>query len=241
MRSMRVANLRASPYRFVCRIVARPQDGNGESIGSGVLISPHHVLTCAHVIYPLENPRTREILVCPGQDGANETGGRFTANGWAVSPMWRPGNCWTAGEDYGLIRLSKPTAQGFMALGRIDPARIMGTSVNLAGYPALTDKWARFMFESRGGFAGAARITRCSAGTLQGSTARPDANSQLLVHDIDSAKSQSGGPMWFDDPLLVAIHAGTIGGDRKKAIFLNDRVQQRLRTWMTGTLAPLRN
>jgi len=235
----RVTNTQDVPYRYVCRIVTRAYDKGGASVGTGVLIGPFHVLTCAHVIYPLESPHTGEIDVFPAQNGPDENSMRFRANGWAVSPAWQPANCFTAGEDYGLIRLATATRQGFMPIRPFDPARLRrDVGINLAGYPATREEKARHMYESRGAIWGEGQINGCVAGEPQGPVVRATAMTQLLIHDLDSAKSESGGPMWSDDQALVAIHAGVIGDTWKKAIFLNEAVRNRIQEWMTKTLPP---
>src|SRR2546422_10435051 len=133
--SSRVTTALGPPYRSVCRIVVRNYDNDRYSVGTGVLVSPYHVLTCAHVIYPPETPRTREIEVSPGQNGPDESVLRFRSNGWAISPSWRPNDCRTAGEDLGVIRLTTPTRQGFMALRPFNPAILISVGVQAAGYP----------------------------------------------------------------------------------------------------------
>src|SRR5262249_32622593 len=82
----RIANALVAPYRYICRIVARAYDKpeNEYSVGSGVLVSPYHVLTCAHNIYPIQAPHTKSIDVYVAQNGPDENASRFRANGWAV-------------------------------------------------------------------------------------------------------------------------------------------------------------
>jgi V8-like Glu-specific endopeptidase len=134
---VRIANALVAPYRCICRIVARAYDKpvTEYSIGTGFLISPYHVLTCAHNIYPLQAPRTETIEVYPAQNGPNDHASRFRANGWAVSPGWRPNDCRTADQDFGIIRLASPTSQGFFQLRPFDPVIVAGKTVHLAGYP----------------------------------------------------------------------------------------------------------
>ena len=71
---VRVENALVAPYRCICRIVARAYDKpeNEYSVGTGFLISPYYVLTCAHNIYPLQAPRTKTIDVYPAQNGPDE-------------------------------------------------------------------------------------------------------------------------------------------------------------------------
>lgn len=242
LKLLRVADALKAPYRCVCRIVVRAYDKPGESLGTGVLISPFHVLTCAHVIAPPESPHTGEIDVYPAQNGPDKNHSRFRANGWVKSSAWQSNNCFTAGEDFGVIRLSTSTRQGFMALRPFDPNKLLGIAANLAGYPANREERARHMYESRGGIVGALQIERCEAGEPYVQLVRPVATTRLLAHDLDTFKSQSGGPMWIDEPgreTLVALHAGPIRGDTKKAIFLNEAVQRQIQYWMTNTLPPL--
>jgi V8-like Glu-specific endopeptidase len=242
----RVANTLAPPYRFICRIVTRSYDKPGFSVGTGVLISPFHVLTCAHVIYPPEAPRTREIDVHPAQNGPDEDSLRFRANGWAISPSWRLNDCRTAPEDYGIIRLAKSTRQAFIPLRAFDPAILSGTVVHLAGYPATSlEPTARYMYESHGPVTGVIRIDRCDARTADGRIfPLTSAAAGLIAHQLDSAPSQSGGAMWINEggtQTLIGTHAGIIGGTRKKAVLLADTVRNRLHDWMRNSLPPIQS
>jgi hypothetical protein len=128
-----------------------------------------------------------------------------------------------------------------MALQHIDLARLLGHRVDLIGYPANKERYARHMYLSSGGMGGAIQIARCVNSTPVGTTVQPSATSQLLLHELDTSKSMSGGPVLLSDLTLVAIHAGIIGRTHRKAIFLNDSVQQRIRDWMTRVLPPLRH
>jgi V8-like Glu-specific endopeptidase len=240
----RVANTLAPPYRCICRIVTRSYDKPGFSVGTGVLISPFHILTCAHVIYPPEAPRTREIDVHPAQNGPDEDSPLFRANGWAISPSWRLNDCHTAPEDYGIIRLAKPTRQIFMPLRAFDPAILSGSVVHLAGYPATSrEPMARYMYESQGPVIGVIRIDRCDARTADGRIfPLTSAAAGLITHQLDSARSQSGAPIWINEggtQTLIGIHAGIIGGTRKKAVLLAEAVRNRLQDWMRNSLPPI--
>ncbi|MDX2056234.1 MAG: trypsin-like peptidase domain-containing protein [Gemmatimonadales bacterium] len=234
------------PFRWICRIVTRSHDRSGFSVGTGFLIGPHHVLTAAHVISPIEAPSTASIMVYPGQNGESASG--IAANGWAISPGYRTTDCRTVGEDYGIIRLARAVAGGAFSLAPVTPATAANLVVNLAGYPATRDRHARLMFRSLGRLGVPLRIDDCtreipSDGSPVRETIRATtvANGTLVHHDLDSAKSMSGGPMWIlrdGVRTVVALHTGRVAQVRK-AILLDATVQARIGRWMTDTLPPL--
>ena len=237
----RVADASVPPWRAVCRIVAR-QDDAGFSVGTGILVSPHHVLTAAHVILPPQAPRTREIVVHPGQNGPDASSTGYKANGWAVSPRWRSTDCMTAGEDFGIIRL--PVQHGFVPLIPFDPADLLLALVTMAGYPSTREPAARHMFQSQGRVLGAIQINACTATTAEGRLIPTiPATANLIAHNLNSEPSLSGGPLWFhkDTRRLAAIHTGTVAnGTMRKAIILNGAVRAQIFDWMRRTLPPLR-
>jgi len=245
MQLTRVADTRLAPFASICRIVGRSAKG-GMSYGTGILIGPYHVLTCAHVIFPPQDQLTTEIIVFPGQNGP-DSHCRVRSDGWVVSPGYRGIDCNTAGEDYGIIRLSCPMNPGLLPLRAFNPTNLAGATVSLAGYPWGRSEKARHMYFSRGTIRGGITLTSCT-GTL----AKGDANfvtvpitptTSLISHDLDTAPSQSGSPMWIVQAggrFLIALHAGRIGRNtRGKAVLLNDAVRRRITDWMTRTLPPL--
>ena len=136
---------------------------------------------------------------------------------------------------------------GFVPLRAFDPTTLVGATVSLAGYPWVRSEKARHMYFSRGTIRGGVTITSCT-GTL----AKGDANGRivpitpttsLISHDLDTAPSQSGSPMWIVQAggrFLIALHAGRIAGNtRGKAVLLNEGVRRRIADWMTRSLPPL--
>lgn len=110
------------PFRWVCQVTAYTERSGqkGRSVGTGILISPWHVLTCAHVIYPPQQPYgTVRVVVIPGYNPGSRivTWARqpaFEANGWAVDPRWNPRECRTSTYfDWGIIRLPKPVGSAY--------------------------------------------------------------------------------------------------------------------------------
>ncbi|HXW06509.1 MAG TPA: trypsin-like peptidase domain-containing protein [Vicinamibacterales bacterium] len=234
----RVPHASVGPWRAVCRIEAR-QDDRGVSIGSGVYITAVHVLTCAHVILPLQAPNTRAITVHPGQNGADADTPSFKAVRWEVSPRWRASDCMTAGEDYGLILM--PPQNGFIPTIPFLPADLLGAVVTIAGFPASQETRARHMYTAQGRVLGGILLSSCTAETAEGRLLpNIPAATNLIAHDIQTGGSMSGSPIWFtkDTRRLAAIHTGRIDNQTKgKAIILNDTVRAQIRHWMQTTLA----
>jgi V8-like Glu-specific endopeptidase len=239
-----VADTTQAPFRWVCRI--RVQAQRGHSYGSGILVSPSHVLTAAHVIQFRQEPNSwRTIEVGPGFSPTSTAAVR--SNGWALDPRWKVADCMTDGSDLALIRLAQPVSSrvGFWNIVPFAPADIAGKPCLLAGYPSRPDDIdATRMYQSNGRIRGSVAITECTPTTARGHM--PPAISPttfLIAHDCDSEGSMSGGPICVFDqgaPRLVAIHTGTLSdGAIKKAVLLSDRIQNEIQDWMNRALRPL--
>ncbi|WP_052195257.1 trypsin-like serine peptidase [Deinococcus radiopugnans] len=223
----KVANSLAVPFRWICRVVATQANGDS-SVGTGVLIGPRHVLTCAHVIYPVDDNgrprfRTRSIEVFPAENGGEEPLGGFRANGWTVHRQWFAGQEVNCTFDYGLIRLKDDIgAETFRALrgrplgfwgsptdghgtrfARVDPATLVNQTVTLAGYPyrkGLNELAARVMKEGSGRITGSALLNRCTEKRFVGRfLPRVEPTWRVLLHDTDTSPAQSGCPVWTRD------------------------------------------
>lgn len=247
---VRVANALVPPFRCICRIVACSYDKPGFSVGTGFLVGPYHVLTCAHCIYPLEAPRTKTIDVYPAQNGPFESVTRFRANGWAIRPAWRSNDCRTAGEDYGIIRLADPAPHGFFPLRPFDPTILASRIVHLAGYPGDREPRASHMYRSEGRVTGAVVIQSCGVDarrrpTMAGRMIPLTPSSRgLFAHDLAASHAVSGGPMWIEENgarTLIGIHARAIDEERRRAgVLLDDVVRAQVAQWMNREMPPLR-
>ena len=247
---VRVANALVAPFRCVCRIVACSYDKPGFSVGTGFFISPYHVLTCAHCVYPLEAPRTKTVDVYPAQNGPFESVVRLRANGWAIRPGWRPNDCRTAGEDYGIIRLANPAPHGFFPLRPFDPTVLTSNIVHLAGYPGDREPHAQHMYRSEGRVTGAVTIQSCGIDARRRPTMAgriiPLAPSShgLFAHELPASHAVSGGPMWIEENgarTLIGIHARAIDDERRRAgVLLDDAVRTQVAQWMNREIPPLR-
>jgi V8-like Glu-specific endopeptidase len=240
----RVLDTASQPFRCICRIHVHTAQG-GHSIGTGVLISRYHVLTCAHVLYPREDPHPKEVTVLPGQNGPEDKRPHIRADGWAVSPGWRLNDCQTMDEDLGIIRLAHPSNVNSWPVAPFEPSILTGATAHIAGYPVRReDKRAHWMYWSRGRIIGRLQIEGCRELPRQRRVILtrklfPDIGdtTKLIAHGLDTAPSMSGAPMWTfreGKRLLFALHAGDIDeGARKKAVLLNAAVRKRIAEWMT--------
>ena len=110
-----IDNATASPYSMVVQVrVGDPRFG---ALGSGVMISPNHVLTAAHVAN-----NTGTIYINPGFDGGSTPYGTISSASVAVHDAYlnsslRPGD--TGGSfDIAVVTLSESIGDstGFMKL-----------------------------------------------------------------------------------------------------------------------------
>src|SRR5689334_21196536 len=163
-----VSDTSRTPFRWVCRI--RVQGQRGHSFGTGILISPWHVLTAAHVIFPPQEPYSgNTIEVGPAYSTTSRP--VLRSNGWAANPRWNVRDCMTVGADLGLIRLAQPvsSATGLWRLTPFAPETLTGKPCLLAGYPSRSnDPDATVMFRSNGRIKGSVVINACTATTADG-------------------------------------------------------------------------
>ncbi len=129
-RRQKVPDSTAIPYRWVCQLIITRRDSNGKTtmaVGSGVLVSPKHVLTAAHWIKWAERDNrnlwvsyeTTSIRVVPGRyDEDTPFGSAFAKLNMKVAPRWDP-KAPNLQEDYALIELDT-------ALGDATPSALRG-------------------------------------------------------------------------------------------------------------------
>ncbi|MEZ4776195.1 MAG: trypsin-like peptidase domain-containing protein [Bacteroidia bacterium] len=217
----------AAPYRWICKVRVRYEDpktgAGGWSEGSGILISPNFVLTCAHVLMGLGKPANQikfvKIEVIPGANNTQKTPfGLYESASFKVHPNYGKAiprnnldkNFVNFPWDYGIIRLK--TAVKFAtkydywgkyangSLVRLDEKCILGQIAKVAGYPAQTTNLLQ----------GEGQLKKITAPNVDSQI-----SSRLFIHFADTEGSQSGAPIWLSSkigecviPLLVGIHAG---------------------------------
>jgi V8-like Glu-specific endopeptidase len=243
------------PFSAVCRIEVHTEKG-ASSVGSGVLISRYHVLTCAHILYDRCDPNPRRVTVLPNHDGSDDKRKPILANAWAVKPGWTWRQCRTGADDLAIIRLSRRADADSWPVQNFNPAAIANSPLTLAAYPAFSssDK-AYFMYRTQGSILGGFGIIDCHDAPKRCDSPPHRTEDQLIQtpfsaitdatkligHTLDTKPCMSGGPMWIYDnkkPVLVALHAGTIQCG-KKAVLLNSSVRVLINDWLTRQFRPL--
>jgi V8-like Glu-specific endopeptidase len=129
-RRQKVPDPTAIPYRWVCQLIIWRRDSNGKTKmvgGTGVLVSPRHVLTAAHWIKWAEKDNrnlwvtyeTTGIRVVPGRyDNDTPLGAAFAKLNMKVAPRWDP-RAPKLEHDYALLELET-------ALGDATPSALGG-------------------------------------------------------------------------------------------------------------------
>jgi V8-like Glu-specific endopeptidase len=81
-------------------------------------------------------------------------------------------------------------------------------------------------------------LNRATVQWRSSGTALSTPGTNQLRHDLDTHKSQSGSPLWLEDPAtgaldLVAIHTGPSGtGTSNQAVLLTEEVLRQVKKWM---------
>ncbi|MGH9839949.1 MAG: trypsin-like serine peptidase [Blastocatellia bacterium] len=216
------------PGQRVAWVVVRTQE-RGDSVGTGLLIHPRLVLTCAHVVFPPQaRSRTVSVEVTPGQNGdAAPLGGPFGADTWLASPGWNASA--PCEHDFALVRLPKPTGVGVWPISSVSAQFVTGVDVHHAGYPSCrAGDPAKQMVRGIGQILGAIRYD--NACVVRDKLEPIDAATRTVAHTIPTCPSQSGGPLWIVDvctrnPVVVAIHQGRVANGRfGRAIFLGPAI-----------------
>jgi len=217
------------PFRWICSLELHFKDPDTGAIsaysGSGILISPRHILTAGHCIMDeitgargtTRKVTASKIIARPGRKGSSEPFGKSSSIKLNVSSAWSASLDFR--YDYGLITLADNIgSKTFASLGnkplgfwgsstygvgtRINPgttASLKGTSLNISGYPGDKPDTQWYAY---------GKVVNTS----------PAAGSQLIYYEMDTCGGQSGGAVWLrwqNFRNLVAIHTGPcipIGG-----------------------------
>lgn len=191
----KVYNSTAYPWRCIGRVET------ALGYGSGVMIGPRHVLTCAHIIDFLSNGSTGWVKFSPMYyNGPNATYG--TANGIKTYYKYKvKGPTLDATEskyDYVVVVLD----------------RNLGGTTGWMGAKAYTDSWDGGAYWTHAGYpgdlTGLQRPTYQTSIALDGDNRTTDAH-QAIYHQGDVWPGQSGGPFWGywgSTPYVVAVQSG---------------------------------
>jgi V8-like Glu-specific endopeptidase len=203
-----VSNTLNVPFRWICQLWIRRRDSNGkvtDTGGTGVLVSPRHVLTAAHAIKEDKQNASNgewvsyeatQIRVVPGRDGGDRP---FDTYNVKLPPQiasgWTPRGNAGSEHDYALLTLDAAAGdKTFKSLGNQklgywgsaaspqatavsqDPRTLAGATGISAGYP-----------NDRGG-AVKPFTTSGQLGVLP--------RQRFMRFTADACQGQSGSPVW---------------------------------------------
>lgn len=167
---------------------------DGNYGGSGVLVGPHHVLTCAHNVYNFEKKHwASQIDVYPARNRRSAPFGRSSVTRTYVFENWT--NEKDRGFDIALLVLNQSVGlmAGWGGLFSGGDRDLINRMVYITGYPG--DKDFDEMWEM------GHRIEKVY--------------SEVFEYEIDTAPGQSGSAIWSIDnglPIIFGVH--TLGSNQ---------------------------
>lgn len=268
-----VADTRAVPFRWICSIAVQRRVEHAGSrttltglapAGTGLLISPRHVLTAAHVLRGANSDdegnvqpgwhEAQTVRVKPGRDGASEPFGEIEAASWVTHPKWNPKNE-LARYDLALITLKEAVGKcvfksaGGQALGWWGGPGA-GANHSLDSLPAaLSDALIGTRVVTAGYPAKSKGVMVCAAGVLSAGSTALDATlrrggrigqwaerAQIYSFTADATKGQSGSPLWVLDQgrRYLVGIVGRAGDAYNQALAVNATVLEQIARWMSG-------
>lgn len=218
------------PFRWICSLKVRFRDPDSFDAvdfdaGSGLLISPRHVLTAAHNVFaPITGSKgtkdKRQALLVwayPGRNG-DDVFPFGKAESASIAYLAKFENDLDVRWDYALIKLKTAIGdQTFRSLGNqalgywgsasraagtliqpLSQSFMAGKVVNVGGYPKTQPHRQVVAFDA----------VRDAPPTIKG---RPV--NELITYLTDTSEGQSGAPVWLFFPntgrrYLVAVHRG---------------------------------
>jgi phosphatidylserine/phosphatidylglycerophosphate/cardiolipin synthase-like enzyme/V8-like Glu-specific endopeptidase len=239
---VRVKKTDGVPWRWICKIAIKDRQDRYFAGGTGVLISPRHVLTAAHVVYPeYTDPYNYSVEVIPALDGGDEPFGTHSLSATPGMPKnYDPKAQDHLDWDYSLITLKDrvgtktfsrlgggplyywghPTGGANTIFVRSEPRTLNGKPVLTAGYPNSMG------FDPRRG----GTQLWCAAGMLHSA----DRRRRKMGITADTTKGQSGSPVWIVENgryCLVGIAVGA-GRQTNFVVRVTRELIRQLRAWI---------
>jgi V8-like Glu-specific endopeptidase len=256
--SQHVTNTQEVPFRWICAIETativtestRTRTSPLKRVATGILISPCHVLTAAHVIKSAQKDERNIVVseeeataaeVIPALDGSSKPPfGKFKVKSWVLHPKWNP-RVEDAKTDCALLTLEKcveyPSQKnpspGFWRL-EIPPssarAALIGGDVVTAGYPESKNN-EMWCFTGKG----TTGSTQSDASILQSKNAEKwvQRNPTFFV-TADAEHGQSGSPVWVKQQDRISLVGVLVKANTtsNQALAINEEVVNLLQSWM---------
>jgi V8-like Glu-specific endopeptidase len=237
------------PYRWICQIsVRKRKDGKLMSFGpaaTGLLISPRHVLTAAHVLRNSERDSHNQwvddeaelIKVAPARHGNDIPLGTYDVASWKTSPKWNPRQADSYKWDYGIITLKKPIGSWTFRKTKDKRLGYWGSKDD-GGATFLENLTAKQLEHATGYTAGypndrgGAIEMMAASGQLLGVDLHR--REQIMNMSIPADHGQSGSPIWVqigDRRCLAGIVTQKNTGDANLALRVSDEVLQQIEDW----------
>lgn len=214
---MQVKDVHKVPYRSVVRIEAHfekvPETGRKMKQGTGLLLSPYHVLTTAHTLVASQETQTDSIHVFQYANGPDDPGEPVKAQAAFYSSVYASGadmsSLQTANADFALIILEKPlNFHHDFHLGVFSSiTHLEGEEVELAGYRARdadSQSFQRMMTDK------------------EPFSLNSNADLEALILEMDADRGQSGGPVFFKHPshgyIVFGLNSQDDESDSKKQL-----------------------
>lgn len=262
----RVSDTTAVPYRWICSVaVAQRHEGPGSPtrtgeapLGTGVLISPCHVLTAAHVLWSKDEeggtvtehiPESASVTLA--RDENNKPFGEVRAKSWKFHPKWKTTR--SMAYDYAVITLEKrvgdmtfrslrgqplcywgsPKCGGGTVMDTLPDSlfpKMLGAAMTTAGYPQSENNqmWVCTGKITAGTDSMDANLIR------QGNAEAWARRSAVYRITADAEKGQSGSPVRIIDQgkrylVGIVVDASEVVN---YMLVLNDEVLGNIREWM---------
>jgi len=200
----RILHTQVSPFQSVCALdLYFAGENNGNPLaGTGALVSPNVVLTCAHNIYAHDYKKQAvKVTAAPGQAALNSKPfGDIHAAKMVMANGFRDTENGEVELDYAALILDTPIGNEAGYFGILEPTKeqLSRHKIHLTGYPSLVDvEWgtAKGMMHDAAGF--------------------KDLKDSVIQHYADASPGNSGSPLYFYesnnpdlDPSIVGVHSG---------------------------------
>jgi V8-like Glu-specific endopeptidase len=161
--------------------------------GSGVIVGPHHLLTCGHNVYDFDRKIfSKEILVYPALNGKVAPFNKVKATRAYIFKCWQNQGCQQF--DMALLLLDQPIGDyvGWGGLLNTADTDLAQEKVHITGYPG--DKGCKQMWSM------GHKIK----------TVKPE----VFDYEIDTYAGQSGSAVWINKwgtPMILGVH--TLGSN----------------------------